>query len=450
MILLVLITLLSTATLIFTIFVIETNDNDVVEQKVHGSHYLSKVATAVIVLENGGDESNLYALNTYRVQHSLSHKPLFLPNVMSEDDFARTETLRGEVGVKHKEAYFRQLKPMDDRFYKVLVYLKDQLLGRTLEDHMEVPENILLQLQVKLYDGRWLHMNVYDKTAFPVWISSTLAPTAIFAIVFIVFAVLVVRHITRPLAELAYKADELGKGHTIKAIEPHGPEDVQHAIIAFNSMHKRILSVNDHRAKALAAISHDIRTPLTSMRLNAEYIGEPDVQQTILDKIDEMEQICEATVTFALKDSWSEKDKKFDLISLVESLCCDLNEQELDVTFDAKGKLPFLGRPVALKRALNNLIRNGVEYGNKVEVFVIPNEKEIEIHIKDQGDGIKNEDKERLFEPFERTEESRNRNSGGIGLGMAIARSVVRSHGGEIELVNLPEKGLDAVVILPT
>jgi signal transduction histidine kinase len=130
-------------------------------------------------------------------------------------------------------------------------------------------------------------------------------------------------------------------------------------------------------------------------------------------------------------------------------LCCDFNEQAVDVSFVAKGKLPFWGRPIAIKRALNNLIKNGVEYGNKVDVFVVNNKEEIEIHIKDEGPGIKNEDKERLFEPFERTEESRNRNSGGIGLGMAIARSVVRAHGGEIELNNRSAKGLDVVVILP-
>lgn len=452
MILLVLITLVITVMLIFSVFVIETNDNDVIAKKLNGPHYLKKMASAVSVMENGGGDNNLYALNTYRAQFSINDHPIFAESQMSAFDHKRSQEFRHELhelGGDFKHAILRQLKPMENQFLMILGYFKDQIIGNTLEDHMENTQNIILQLQVQLTDGRWVHLTIYDKTAFPVWIRSTFAPTGLFSFIIIIFAVLIVRHITRPLAELAHKADELGKGHSIKTIEPTGPEDIQNAIIAFNAMHKRILNVNDHRAKALAAISHDIRTPLTSMRLNAEYIGEKDVQQKILDKISEMEQICEATVTFALRDSWAEKDKNFDLISLIESLCCDLNEQDLDVTFEAKGKLAFLGRPTALKRAINNLIRNGVEYGNRVDVYVKHTKEVVEIHIQDEGSGIKAEDRERLFEPFERTEESRNRNSGGIGLGMAIARSVIRSHGGEIELNNRPEGGLDAVVILP-
>jgi signal transduction histidine kinase len=162
-----------------------------------------------------------------------------------------------------------------------------------------------------------------------------------------------------------------------------------------------------------------------------------------------MEQICKATVTFALQDSWAEKTRAFDIISLVDSICSDLLEQGLAVGFEHTEKLAISGRPVALKRAIVNLIKNGAEYGKSVDVSIIQTDKTVEIHIVDNGEGIPLEKMETLFSPFERLEDSRNRESGGLGLGMAIARSVVRSHGGEIELKNIEGKGLDAIIILP-
>lgn len=449
MILLVLVTLFSAQLLIFFIFVLETDENNVVTNKIDGDYYLLKTASVVKMMENGGNKKNLGSLNTYRVNFSTSDNAIFLPSTLKKNDQQRSIKLKEVIGDNNPESYIRQFQPIENRFYSAIMYLVNQLLGKTQEDLKKDPRNIIFQSQVKLTTGKWIYMTVYDLNAFPIWISSTIAPTFVFTIIFIIFAVLVVKRITSPLAELADRASELGKGHSIKPILPRGPKDVQNAISAFNTMHKRLLSVNDHRARALAAISHDIRTPLTSMRLNAEYIKDKEIQQKFLDKIADMEQICEATVTFALKDSWSEKDKYFDLVSLIESLCCDLNEQNLNVEFLAEGTLAFQGRPIALKRALNNLIRNGVEYGERVKVNVYPVKQTIEIHIQDQGNGIPESEKERLFEPFERIEQSRNRESGGLGLGMAIALSVIRSHGGEIELRNILAKGLNVVVILP-
>ena len=255
--------------------------------------------------------------------------------------------------------------------------------------------------------------------------------------------------ITSPLNELAKKANKLGIGEKIEAIKLRGPSDVQNVIVAFNDMLKRVTNVNDHRARALSAISHDIRTPLTSMRLQAEFIEEKDVQENIFKKIDEMEEICEATITFALQDSWTEKTREFDISSLVDSLCSDLHDQGFNVDFNFIEKINFYGRPITLKRAITNLIKNGVEYGKKVDVFIKKSDDFLEIHIIDHGKGIPEEKIEMLFAPFERLEHSRNRDSGGLGLGLAIARSVVRSHGGEIQLSNIDGKGLDATIILP-
>jgi signal transduction histidine kinase len=325
-----------------------------------------------------------------------------------------------------------------------------EYVGRINTDETKTySPSVILQSQVQLTNGQWVVMLILDIYPFPEWIAETLKPLLLFSIIFILFSIIIVLGITSPLNELAKKADKLGIGEKIDEIKLRGPMDVQNVIVAFNNMLKRITNVNDHRARALAAISHDIRTPLTSMRLQAEFIEEKDIQEDIFKKIDEMEQICEATITFALQDSWAEKTRVFDIVSLTDSLCSDLAEQGLNVYFELSNKIKFSGRPIALKRAITNLIKNGVEYGNSAHVSIVNKQDVIEIHILDNGSGIPADKMEDLFAPFERLESSRNRDSGGLGLGMAIARSVVRSHGGEIELVNIEGRGLDAVIVLP-
>lgn len=448
-ILLILIVLFGAQLLISITFILIKSENDVILNRLDSGHYVHKMGTAVKIFEYTKSRMNLYTFSTYRINFTITDDALFDVENQTENDKSRTQRLAQALGDQYPNISVRQVSRPDNLFYSAVNNLKYQFSGAPRSERMQDPRSIVLQSQVQLMDGQWVGMTVYDIVPVPAWISSTIIPMVIFSLFFTVLSVFIVKRITSPLAELASKANKLGKGHSISAIEPRGPIDIQDAIVAFNAMRKRLLSVKDHRARALAAISHDIRTPLTSMRLQAEFITEADIQEKILEQIEEMEQICEATVTFALKDSWSEESRYFDISSLVESLCCDLEDQGLGVQFEWSKKIPFLGRPVAIKRALNNLIKNGVKYGVRVNVYIEEIEDTIAIHIVDEGIGIPEEDKERLFEPFERSEQSRNRSSGGLGLGMAIARSVIRSHGGEIELNNLPDKGLDVVVILP-
>ncbi len=449
MIFLILITLFSAQLIITATFILMKTENDVIIERLDSDHFTHKMVSAVKAFEYKKSKENLFAISTYRVTFTLTNHALFEKKNQTGNDKRRTQKLKQALGEQYLDINVKQLRRANSQLYSTFISLKDQILGTSRAELVQDPRSIVLQSQVQLFDGHWVGMTVYDIQPFPAWISSTIKPMAVFSLLFTIFSVFIIKHITSPLAELAEKANKLGKGHNINIIEPRGPIDIQNAIVAFNTMRKRLVNVNDHRARALAAISHDIRTPLTSMRLQAEFIKETDIQEKICDTINEMEQICEATVTFALKDSWSEDNRNFDISFLVESVCCDLAEQGLNVQFEWRNKIPYLGRPVAIKRALNNLINNGVEYGVAVNVFIEESDDTIAIHIADEGKGIPEEDKERLFEPFERLERSRNRTSGGLGLGMAIARSAIRSHGGEIELNNIADKGLDAVIILP-
>jgi len=445
---LILFLLLSTQILVFFIFLLETDFSERLQKNIKDGIYLDQMVSAVKVIESS-QLLDSFTLNSFRVKFYVIDEPLFNVNDLTSSDKEFTQALQTKIGDEYQNIAVQQPFIPQPRIKVAVKHFFEYLNRITTNEVKPYSPSVTLQGQVQLNNGKWLVMLVFDVFPYPTWITSTLSPLFVFTTIFIMFSLIIILGITSPLNELAKKANKLGIGEKINEVKLRGPLDIQKVIIAFNTMLKRVTNVNDHRARALAAISHDIRTPLTSMRLQAEFISETDVQQNIFKKIDEMEQICEATITFALQDSWGEKSRIFDIVSLVDSLCCDLSEQGLAVTFEFRDKIKFSGRPIALKRALTNLIKNGVTYGESVQVSILKVDNIIEIHILDNGKGIPTDKMELLFSPFERLESSRNRNSGGLGLGMAIARSVVRSHGGEIELENIKNKGLDAVIVLP-
>ncbi len=445
---LILFMVLSTHILIFFFFFVKTDFHEELENRIDNGTYINQMASAVNVIENSPFRDS-FSLSSFRVKFFVVNTPLFDGMGLTDKDLVVSRSLQEKMGDKYPNAAMQQLYAPQSRIAAALNHFFAHLERLSKGEPGSYSPSVILQSQVQLNNGQWVAMLVLDIYPYPNWIVDTLSPLLAFTGLFILFSIVIVLGITSPLAELAKKADKLGIGEKINEVKLRGPSDVQNVIIAFNNMLKRVTNVNDHRARALSAISHDIRTPLTSMRLQAEFIREKDIQDNIFRKIDEMEQICEATITFALQDSWAEKTREFDIVSFVDSLCADLSEQGLDVTFDLTQRIKFSGRPIALKRAITNLINNGVEYGKRVEVSIEESTDFIEIHIVDNGQGIPSDKMELLFAPFERLEDSRNRESGGLGLGMAIARSVVRSHGGEIELVNTENKGLDAIVVLP-
>ena len=447
-IILILFVLISTHVFILSFYFKATDFHKTLHERINNGTYIDQMVSAINVIESSKFRDQ-FSLNAFRVKFYVIDHPLFSSKNLSKKNIELTRKLKDKIGSEYPSASVQQLYEPQPRLYAALDHFSNYIKRVLAGENAPYSPSVILQSQAQLKSGQWVIMLILDIYPYPEWIAGTLKPLFIFILVFIIFSIIIVMGITSPLNELAKKANKLGIGEKIDAIKLRGPTDVQNVIVAFNDMLKRVTNVNDHRARALSAISHDIRTPLTSMRLQAEFIEEKDVQENIFKKIDEMEEICEATITFALQDSWTEKTREFDISSLVDSLCSDLYDQGYDVNFKFTEKINFYGRPITLKRAITNLIKNGVEYGKKVNVFIKKLNDVLEIHIIDYGKGIPEEKIEILFAPFERLEHSRNRDSGGLGLGLAIARSVVRSHGGEIELSNTKEKGLDATIILP-
>jgi signal transduction histidine kinase len=306
-----------------------------------------------------------------------------------------------------------------------------------------------LLISARLDDGRWLNAGMNVPTPSPRWALPSLLSMAVMAVALSLIVILMVRRITRPMAQLAAAAESLGRGETVHPLVEQGPLDVRQTTRAFNQMHDRLQRFVQDRTRMLAAISHDLRTPITSLRLRAEFVEDEEGKAKILETLDEMQRMIEATLAFAREEAAREDTRTVDLGALIESLCEDLAEMGMAVAFAGAARTPYPCRPVSLKRAIRNLVENAVAYGERARVALEVTGDGFEIVIDDDGPGIPEADFERVFAPFVRLEESRCQETGGIGLGMAIARSIVRGHGGDITLANRPGGGLRAIIHLP-
>jgi signal transduction histidine kinase len=199
----------------------------------------------------------------------------------------------------------------------------------------------------------------------------------------------------------------------------------------------------------LAAVSHDLRTPITRLRLRAECVNDTAQSAKFLDDLKEMEDMIEGVLTFAKDEAAAEPTIAVDLKAMLQSLCDELTDRGFAVSFGARGRCPYWCRRVSMRRCFANLIENAVKYGQKAEVNLDVGASEITVRIEDRGPGVPEEFREQVFQPFFRLETSRSRRCGGSGLGLTVARSVARAHGGEVRLSSRPGGGLTVSVMLP-
>ena len=257
-----------------------------------------------------------------------------------------------------------------------------------------------------------------------------------------------VRRITRPIRKLSSASHRLGLGEKIDPLQEEGPEDIRELVRAFNLMNERLQRFVADRTRMLAALPHDLRTPVTSMRLRVKLMEPGPETDQLLATLDEMHQMSEATLAFMRQASNNEATRAVDVNALLDSLCEDLQDIGLSVHYQDSQKVIAHCRLVSLKRALCNLIENAAKYGSVAHVNMSARQESAQIRIQDEGNGIPEGMMERVFEPFVRMEESRSRETGGIGLGMSIARNIIHSHGGDIYLEN-NDRGLPVTINLP-
>jgi signal transduction histidine kinase len=308
--------------------------------------------------------------------------------------------------------------------------------------------SLAFSVAAHLGDGSWLH---YERSGIePLrWWRDLPFSVLVSTIPVLIVVAIFVGWITRPVKALAQAAEQVGRGERTDPLSITGPREIQETIAAFNAMQDRLVRFIRDRTRMLAAISHDFRTPITSLRLRAEMIEDEELKSAMTRTLDEMRDMVQATLGFASEGAAAEETRLVDLVSLVEAIADDEGTLGHEVQVNSPVKLPFRCRPTSLRRAVLNLTDNAIRYGERARVTLTSDATTVRILVDDDGPGIPQDKLEEVFEPFTRLETSRNRETGGVGLGLAVARSCARSHGGDVVLTNRSRMGLRAEIILP-
>lgn len=307
---------------------------------------------------------------------------------------------------------------------------------------------------LQMPDGRWLAIRI--KTVIPVqWMSeSFLIAFGLMTAVAVGLTLWAVRRLVTPVATLAAAAELLGRDVNAPPLREDGPSEVAMAAAAFNLMSQRIRRLLSDRNLMMAAISHDLRTPITRLRLRAEFVDDDEQRTKMLADLEELEAMVSASLAVGRDTAEDEPVGAVDLVALVRTVLDETADARPEaashLSYDGVDRLTVRARPFALKRALTNLVTNAVKYGGCAKVTLQkPAGRQIALMVDDDGPGIPVSELDRLFQPFQRLEASRNRETGGVGLGLTIARNILRAHGGEVMLSNREAGGTRALVTLP-
>ncbi len=306
-----------------------------------------------------------------------------------------------------------------------------------------------MQVTLRLADGSLLHVRADSSGARQHSAREMLHSTVLMAFGAVLVSVLIARWLTRPIRILAGAVHALRPGSEGAQVPETGPAEVRDLAAAFNGMQRRISRLISERTTALAAVSHDLRTPLTRLRLKAGDLDARDAGASIAADIAELEQMIDATLSYLRGDDQGENARLIDLAALLKTLTGDAADMGLDVTFSGPHSVAILGRRLGLKRAFANLIQNAVKYGGSARISARQQAGCIQVHVDDAGPGIPEDQLGSVVEPFVRLETSRNRETGGTGLGLTIAKANIEADGGTLVLTNRPGGGLRAAVTFP-
>ncbi|HRE19963.1 MAG TPA: ATP-binding protein [Rhabdaerophilum sp.] len=323
---------------------------------------------------------------------------------------------------------------------------EDIVIGASREAEMD-PHLTLVSLRNP--DQSWLNVTLFAPDARPKTSHGTVLSTSLMALGVVAISILVIGWMTKPLRRFAAAARQLYHGTDKVEVPETGPQEIRDAASAFNDMQARIRDLVNTRTQTLAAVSHDLKTPLTRMRLRAESLADRRQAEGLIRDIGEMEQMLDQTLAHLRGDRKDEEPRPLDLVALLTTLVDEASDRGGQAAISDAPPTIVEARPLALKRAFRNLIENAVKYGGKAGVSVEERGETIRIEISDEGAGIPEERMAEMFLPFTRLEPSRNRETGGFGLGLSIAKNIIEGHGGTISLANRTEGGLAVRVNLP-
>ncbi len=407
--------------------------------------YISEHITSVYEMMNKASvqkRQELFTMiGTPEMRFSVSDTPMatnkLMPSVITQHFTNHFKNVR--VYESHQKITFKHrfLFWFSDDIAECLIGLPD------VEQREECP---YLIYSFELSDGQWLNMETESPPDEFVLLLPVLISVLVTVIGITLVVIFAVRRITSPLRRLSEAADQLGRGESIETLNTQGPQELSSTIRAFNVMHERLSRFVQDRTKMLAAISHDLRTPITSLRLRTEFVEDKELQAKMVNTLEDMQTMVEACLAFSQQDVLEEETKVIDLVETLEELAEDSSHISFSSTMPS---YDYACRNVNIKRAIRNLLENAVKYGHKAHMSFEKSDNKISIIIQDQGDGIPDDKLEEIFEPFIRLDKARNTESGSVGLGLSITRTIIHKHGGTITAVNT-NPGLKMIISLPS
>ena len=303
----------------------------------------------------------------------------------------------------------------------------------------------LIDLRIKNQNGYFKFLVPKDRVTsssariFALWITVP-------AVIVILISLIFLKNQTRPITNLAKVAEKFGKGEEIEEFKPSGAAEIRQAGYEFDRMRKRILRHLNQRSEMLSGISHDLRTPLTRMKLQIAFIKDKEISQKLADDIIEMEKMLNEYLQFT-SSTYLEKNENFDLSNLINETIKKYNNK--NITSNLAPDILINGKKNLIKRCINNLIDNGIKYGEKVNVELIKSSNNLFIKIEDDGPGIDEKEYDNVFKPFYKIDKGRADSKSSVGLGLSIASDIIRSHGGNIKLEKSNMNGLSVKIFLP-
>ncbi|MGE8500586.1 MAG: ATP-binding protein [Pseudomonas sp.] len=304
-------------------------------------------------------------------------------------------------------------------------------------------------LLIGLPDESWVMFSMETRSWGLNELPRSLIVLALVVLSTIIVALVATRRLASPLERFAQGARRFGKDFGAPPIPVEGPQEIRQAILAFNAMQAQLQHFINDRTQMLAAISHDLRAPLTRMRLRGEFIEDAEQQSRLFRDVDEMQAMVNSALEFFRDDARLEPATAFDLAELLHTVVDDFKDAGTDVALNVTGRVVYTGRPIGIKRMLVNLVDNAIKYGREPALELSSGPERVVIRVTDRGPGIAPEHHEAVFAPFFRVEGSRNKNTGGVGLGLSAARATVLEHGGTLTLRNRQGGGLAVTVSLP-
>lgn len=302
-------------------------------------------------------------------------------------------------------------------------------------------------MSAQIADGQWLSIASAIRNRNPRLVQTLLFQTVVIYLILLIPLIWLGRNISRPLKALTKAAQDFKPGLS-EPIAESGPPDTRQLIVAFNEMNGRVGAMLDEKDVMLGAIGHDLRTPLAALRVRVESVEDDNERERMVAGIDDMDRTLDDILSLARLGRSQETAEQTDISALIETVADEFTDMGEQVSFSRTGRITANIRATLIRRALRNLIGNAVTYGKQAVISVDKDGDKLVIHIDDEGPGIPEDQIAAMFEPFARAEISRNRATGGSGLGLTLARAIVRDHGGDILLHNRDEGGLRATLIL--